>query len=308
MGIGIDIASVDGNTLNVPGMKAQAGVSFGIIRAAYGTYVDKTFAKYRQAFKDAGLPYGAYIMPQYPRPANAPPEPEVQADSVAKTVGELADSEFPIFVDVEFSTDVQKESGLSAAQMVAWIDRMLARLRQIYGCPAGIYTSARVMYEPMKNIPTPQWADNPHWVKGIGGVKSMSPYLVDVRKAAILKPNIKPPNLPPSFGDQWMLQQYQGDSLGCPGTTTTTDLNKWNILRLGASNGTVAWIQRRLAGLLVAVDPFRARADTGVWDDTTDKAFGDWQASVGLSADRIFGPQSFARLAKAPLAAEKQCG
>ncbi len=302
MAIGIDIASVDGNKLNVPGLKKMAGVSFGIIRAAYGTYVDKTFALYRQAFADNGMVYGAYTYPQYPRPGQAAPEPELQAESVAKTVGEIRANETPIWVDVEFSTDVQKETGLSAMQMVQWIDRFLARLRKIYNMPSGIYTSARVMYEPMKNIPTPQWADNPHWIKGVGGTKYLSPYIANVRTPAILKPNAKPPKLPPTFDDQWMVQQYQGDSIGCPGTTSTTDLNNFNYLRLGSSGGAVKWVQRRLVGLgTTIVDPMRGNVVTGVWDDDTDRAFGDWQKANGLVADRIFGPASFAKLCRAPV-------
>ncbi len=305
MGIGLDIASVDGNRLDVPVLKSQAGITFAIIRAAYGTYVDKTFALYRQQFRQAGIPYGAYTFPQYPRPGNNAPPAAVQAKAAAATVGELADTEFPIAVDVEFSTDGPRETGMTLEALVAWIDEFVSTLKDIYGCLPMIYSSARIFYECLKQVKTPQWADCPLWVKGVGGTKYLSPYIANVRTPAILKPNLSlPPKTPPSWDGQWFVQQYQGDALYVPGTTSTTDLNKFNVLRLGSTGGAVKWVQRRLA--LANVDPFRGAVATGVWDDTVDRAFGDWQAANGLDADRIFGPKSFAKMCRNPVV-EKPC-
>lgn len=305
MGIGLDIASIDENKLNVPVLTSKAGITFAIIRASVGMFPDRTFALYRKAFADAGIPYGAYAAPQYPRPGKTVATAKDQARAIANTVGPLGRYEFPISVDVEFQTDGPRETGMSLTALISWIDEFIVTLRQTYGCAPMIYTSARVFKECLKGAATPQWADCPLWVKGVGGSKYLSPYMTSIRAPAILSPVLAlPPNTPPSWNGQWFVQQYQGDALHVPGTTSTTDLNKFNMLRRGSAGGAVKWIQRHLAALVP--DPMGAPFATGVWDDAVDVAFGSWQKSMGLVDDRVFGPKSFALMSRNPVV-EKPC-
>jgi peptidoglycan hydrolase-like protein with peptidoglycan-binding domain len=145
-----------------------------------------------------------------------------------------------------------------------------------------IYTSARVWNEGLANLPAPDLAESPLWVKYYPFRKG--PVRRDPR--AFAGGRLDPP-VPPPWGDagNWWIHQYQGDAVGVPGFSSTADMNRFNTTIRGAAGGRVRWVQRRLG-----VPP------NGVFDAATELALRAFQQNKGVAADGELDPRTFAFL------------
>ena len=73
--LGIDTASVAGNKkIDWTAAKA-AGLSFALLRAAYGVDTDSTFTREWPRLAESGLMRGAYLFLRFPRGNKKAPEP-----------------------------------------------------------------------------------------------------------------------------------------------------------------------------------------------------------------------------------------
>ncbi len=244
MSYGADWASVDDNNTRVPPDLVRAksvGLAFAGLRCAFGTIEDPTFKTDWQALHDAQIPSLAYLFPQYPRPGKKVPEPEDQADNAIHIVGELDPKlHYPIAIDVEFDSDVLKETGLQPLDMIAWLDRIRVRFLNHYGIEPFIYTSWRIWYECFHQALAPQWKDCPAWLTPPG-------YIVPAHYPAITNPIGSPdPKIPPWFEGQWLIEQHQGDAKGLIGFSHQVDMNRFNSVGQGSKNGTVRFWRKRL--------------------------------------------------------------
>ena len=79
---------------------SEAGIDFAIIRAGYGTIVDKKFVSYIKAAKAAGMPVGIYWFSYALNPVQAIKE----AEFCAKTI-KAYKIELPVFYDFEYDTE-----------------------------------------------------------------------------------------------------------------------------------------------------------------------------------------------------------
>lgn len=95
---GIDVSYHNG-TINWKQVKS-AGIDFAIIRAGYGRVVDKKFAAYIKAAKEAGVPVGIYWFCYALNHAQAIAE----AEFCAKTL-KAYKIDLPVFYDFEYDTE-----------------------------------------------------------------------------------------------------------------------------------------------------------------------------------------------------------
>ena len=142
VGLGVDLASVDGNkNLGPAGWLAQKqnGLSFAIVRGSYESWPDGTAAASAVDIRAAGVTYGAYMFPM-PGPKHPPASQQV---GVFTSHNALAEGDFPPVLDVEFPGGLAS-TGLGRAEILAWIREAVKALRKFYGIAPMIYTSARV--------------------------------------------------------------------------------------------------------------------------------------------------------------------
>lgn len=283
--IGIDYASVDGNGPPNWHSARAAGVTFVIVRGAYGNWIDTTFQRDYAGIAAAGLVRGAYLFLRYPRKGQpSPPQPHIQARALIDALGRQARSklDLPPCLDIEFPGDGRRETELSAHQALEWTRVAWRTMKDALGVSPLVYTSARVWKEDLANLPAPDLADSPLW---------LARYPYRTRIAAMTEPgtvhSLAWPPTPPPWGDQtnsW-IHQYQGDALKMPGFTATVDVNRFRYLRPGAVGDRVAWLQRRLG-----------RTVTATFDEDLAKVVREFQRLSGLGVDGIVGPQTFAQL------------
>lgn len=282
--IGVDYASVDGNTAPNFTTAKQAGVQFAIVRAVYGRsvtmapgpFLDPAWARDKDAIRAAGLKRSAYLFLCFPRTGKTTPTPEEQADAFANYVGLLPFQDFVPMLDVEEASDL-----LSINDMYDWVVRAAQRLMQRYGVWPGIYTSNRVWQENLNGHAAGILTNCPLWIAKPWPWQPGQPARLDGA------PSYQPTTIP-QFGDatNWWLYQYQGDAKGTPGFSSTTDLSRFHLVRRGDSGTIVSWIQRRVG---VTVD--------GIFGPNTETAVKSVQTKYGLSADGIVGPDTFAVIA-----------
>lgn len=286
---GVDYASVDGN--HPPDFNAfkKAGGSFVWIRASYGAYdaghnawrmvPDPAFARDWAALKNfqPDLRRGAYMGPAVL--ASHTPEEQIGVFRAAvQDVGGLIPGiDFPPCLDIEFPQGI-KGTGLDAAGVLDWVRRAVAEMRRLFGCWPIIYTSGRVWNDTdadcLANPPAPDLVSCPLW---------LARYAYATRQPAVLPPpDGAPPPVPTPWGDEWHAHQDQGDALGVPGFTATTDVDRFRVAKQGDHGGHVAWYQRKRG--LVADGAFGPATAADV------KAF---QTSRGLVADAVIGVGTF---------------
>jgi peptidoglycan hydrolase-like protein with peptidoglycan-binding domain len=279
MTIGVDYASVDENAKPDFAAAKKAGAQFVIARGVYGRSVvtnssapfrDPVWARDKDAITQAGLLRGAYLFVCYPKAGIQTPSPEDQAQAFIDYVKLDSGKDLvPMF-------DVEQESTLNAKDMFDWTARVCRTLKAAYGTWPGMYTSARVWTEYLKDHPAGELAECPLWIA--------KPWPYETRTAAHLDglPGYAPKTIP-QFGDAttWLLYQYQGDATGFPGFSSTVDISRMQTLARDAKGDMVRWIQRRLG--LAADGGFGPLTETAV------KAF---QSKHGLVADGIVGPRT----------------
>jgi GH25 family lysozyme M1 (1,4-beta-N-acetylmuramidase) len=283
----IDYASVDGNRPPDFARAKAAGLRGAIVRAAYSTWPDVTCARDRAAIRDAGLVFGAYLMPVTDRGA---PEPEEQVRVYLANACLIPGRDFAPVLDLEWSRGIAA-TGRTRAELATWIARARTAVRAATGVDPIIYGSQRVI-EGSDTDALAGSADEA--IRGCPAWCARYPF--KTRIAAVTNGDrLAAPPVPSALGDAdaWWMHQYQGDATGLPGFSATVDLDRFNLLRAGARGTRVAWVQRRIG---------MAEGTPGVWDDAMDAAVEAWQRGRGLVADRVIGPVSFAALSWAQLA------
>jgi len=281
------------------------GLSYGIIRAAFGTEPDSQFSENWALMKKAGVVRGAYLFLRFPFKqigSSKPPSPKMQAEAVCKIVGPLEPPDYPISLDVEFPGEGQPGTGMTKKQLLGGVLEAWNILRDKYGVAPVIYTSARVWFDDLGNPAVPPAViESPLW---------LARYAFDPGTAVLEADKVMYPPVPPPWAgtdpksiiyrgmpysnDNWFLHQYMGDakvpsiiSLGFP--KGDIDLNRMRPIAKGATGEKVRWVQRRLGLPKTKVD--------GKFGPVTDTAVRRMQeVKPDLVADGIVGPRTFAYL------------
>jgi peptidoglycan hydrolase-like protein with peptidoglycan-binding domain len=285
--IGVDFASIDGNAPPDFVAAKKAGARFAIPRAVYGRsvvpggsqpFLDPVWMRDKNAIVAAGLLRSAYLFICYPKHGVYTPPPEEQANSFIEYVQLTPNKDFVPMIDVEEDSSV-----LTADEQFDWTLQIAERLRDHYGTWPGMYTSARVWIEVMKDhspgplLQCPLWLAKP-W-----------PWLANTPAHLDGAPAYSPTTIP-EWGSQYFFYQYQGDATHFPGFDKTVDISRFRVFGKGAQGAHVVWIQHRL-GII---------AD-GVYGPNTEAAVKALQAKHGLAADGIVGPQTFTVLCWIPI-------
>ncbi len=286
MHLGIDTASVAGNKLINWAAAKAAGCRYAILRGTYVTWPDPTWKREADRARKTGITVGAYLFPVMDRSA---PGPEQQVAAFARAVGPLSPWDLPPVLDVEYAGGIAK-TGRTRAELLAWIRAAVAALKQTYGIPPMIYTSARIwdsgdpdsLNVDSLGVSTPELLECPLWL-------ARYPFKTGIK--AIMHPsrvNTLPlPPVPKTWVDAsnvW-IHQYQGNALDFPGCSGAVDMNRFFDLTEGAKGERVRWLQRILG---VSVN--------GDFGPLTRQAVIRFQQEHQLVPDKIVGPKTFAQL------------
>jgi lysozyme len=280
---GIDTASVDGNTNPDWRLaKAQIPLDFAIIRSNYGTAPDRVFLRDWPKLKAAGIVRGAYLFLRFPHAKRGrPADPVAQARAFIATVGRLSPSDLPPALDVEFPGG-RRETGMTALQLLDGVRRAWRTLRDHYGVPPIIYTSARVWHEDLADSPAPGLVESPLWL-----ARYFFPKGPAVRDPRLFAGGRRNPPVPKPWGDatNWWIHQYQGDAVRLPGFTGTVDMNRFNAVTSGMTGDRVRWVQRRLGV-----------PQSGAFDGITERALRAFKSRRGIDGDAVIDARTFAYL------------
>ncbi len=293
--LGIDYANTD--TIEKPGVagfaKAKAaGARIVIPRGIFGrpakgqspVYLDSYWARDKDDIIAAGLVRSSYLFVCVPTKARPNvPSPEVQVAAfygyvqLNKPVLDKQQLDMVPFFDVEQDSDL-----LSPDAYYAWILEVAKQLRVAFGAWPGMYTSARVWTEVLKNHAAGQLANCPLWIAKPWPWAAKTPVHLD---GAV---GYNPTTIP-QFGDttNWLIYQYQGDGLGMPGFSPgAVDMNRANLAKRGMKGTIVRWIQARAGNLIV----------DGDFGPKTEERIKQLQAAYAIGADGIVGIDTFALL------------
>jgi GH25 family lysozyme M1 (1,4-beta-N-acetylmuramidase) len=329
MYIGVDTASVAGNkTIDWAAAKA-AGLGYGIIRAAYGTWEDSTFDRDWPKMRAAGVVRGAYLFLRFPRTTKAKlslPKPEMlpllqrpplrmagkltagtvptptqQAEAFCKIVGKLEPNDFPPSLDVEFPGNGAVDTGMTSAQLLKGVIEAWTVLKNYYGAAPIIYTSARVWLDDLRNLPVPApMLESLLWLARY----AFSPGPAVLNASQVANPPVPVPwagtdpkvvyyRQTPYTNDNWAIHQYQGDAVKAPGFATgNVDMNRMRPMQKEPSppaRERVKWAQRRLG--------FKGTDVDGKFGSMTDTAVRKVQNQHSdVVADGIINPRTLAYL------------
>ena len=280
---GVDTADWENQNADWLRAKAQVPIDFAIIRASGGGGPDQYFRSTWPKLKAAGLVRGAYLFLSFPRNGGWPSNPVTQARAFITTVGNLDESDLAPALDVE--ADTWQKTGMRPPQLLEGVRSAWKTLRDYYGVAPIIYTSRRVWIEVLGNLPAPDLAESPLWVKDYP-YPVRSPAHYDPQPFAGGRLN---PRVPAPWGDatNWWIHQYQGDALKLPGFSRTVDMNRFNTTVSGAAGDRVRWVQRRL-GI----------PRSGAFDAATERALRAFQNKKGIDADGVINPRTFAYLSR----------
>ena len=287
MPFGVDYGSVDGNTPDFDKAKEKAKLAFAIVRSNYGTWADPHWKRDWQVLADKGIVRGAYLFLRFPYKGKSAEDPAKQAQAMINTIGDLAKTDFPPCIDVEYPGDGRKDTGLTAVQCLEGVRKAWRVLKDHYGVAPMIYTSARVWRDDLNNLSAPDLVESPLW---------LTPYICKAHLAPVLDKDVfkggkKDPKVPPPWGDgaNWWIHQFQGDSTGFPGFKQV-DVSRFNVLQKGASGERVKWVQRRLK-----LD------QSGQFDDAMVDALKKHQSANGLDQSGVVDLKTFATLCWVPV-------
>lgn len=298
--IGIDYSSIAGN--DKPDLRAakKFGASFVIPRGSFAAY-----SKHRKQFTilpdphlkrdwaalgKSGLVRGAYMFPE-PR-AMAKPEDQVAVYAASlEEAGGLSAGDLPPILDIEFpgglgrGESTAKKAKLRKA-MLEWMVEAAHLLKETYDVWPMIYTSARV------------WDGEDEDSLNADTMMDLAASLVECPLWLARYPfkyNLTPQKYPKGYKldapkmwgkGNWFIHQYQGNVVKTPGFNGLTDLNLFNVMKLGEKGERVRWVQRKL----------KVDAD-GIFGPGTQKAVSAFQKSNRLGVDGTIGVGTFARLA-----------
>jgi lysozyme len=280
---GVDTADWENQNADWVRAKTQVPIDFAIIRASGGGGHDQYFRRTWPKLKDAGLVRGAYLFLVFPRQGGWPSSPVTQARAFIKTVGNLDESDLAPALDIE--ADTWQNTGMKPPQLLDGVRAAWKTLRDHYGVAPIIYTSRRVWIEVLGNLPAPDLAESPLWVKDYP-YKLQLPAHYDPQPFAGGRLD---PQMPAPWGDaaNWWIHQYQGNALKLPGFVRTVDMNRFNTAVRGAFGDRVLWVQRRL-GI----------PQSGAFDAAMEKALRALQNKKGIAADGVINPRTFAYLSR----------
>lgn len=296
--IGVDLASVDANKLVDWNAAKAAGCRFAIIRGSYVNWVDPTWAREHDRAKAAGMVVGAYLFPDMGVNAISPQQ-QVEVFSSAVKCGP---GDFPPTLDVEFPGGIKK-TGRSRRELLLTTLIFEHLLRQKYGVPPMIYTSARVMDQQdedsldvtHQSVDVSAFRDCPLWEARYAMNYRLPAVGDDASEKQVVERLPRPPTASPwrdvrfpNTDSAVSIFQYQGDAIKFPGFSATVDMNRFFDLRVGAVGTRVAWLQRRLG---------MVEGTVGLFDDATEAAVELFQKTSGLVADGLVGPRTFAQAA-----------
>jgi GH25 family lysozyme M1 (1,4-beta-N-acetylmuramidase) len=283
MFFGVDTADWENQNADWLRAKAQVPIDFAIIRASGGGGPDHYFDRTWPKLNDAGLVRGAYLFLSFPRNGAWPSNPVTQARAFIAKVRNLDEGDLAPSLDVE--ADNWQKTGMKPPQLLEGVRSAWKTLRDYYGVAPIIYTSRRVWIEVLGNLPAPDLAESPLWVKYYP-YPLRTPVHFDPQPFVGGRFN---PSVPAPWGDSanWWIHQYQGDALNLPGFSRTVDMNRFNTMASGAAGDRVRWVQRRL-GI----------PQSGTFDDATERALRAFQSRKGIGADGVINPRTFAYLSR----------
>ena len=257
---GLDMASVDQNVVDWRKVRAS-GRSFAFVRAAHGLKPDSAFAAAWPAIREAGIVRGAYHFLRHDQ------VPEAQAQTFLDTVT-MHRGDLPPMLDIEGVDDLPPPPIVAAAKR--WLAIVETELEKRHGVQLRpfIYTSARV------------------W-KLLGNPSGFEMYPLWVVDWA----NFDAPRVPEPWGaDQWIVQQYAGDTKGLPGVSNQADLDRFRVQKLGDQGASITRLKVQLA---IAGYPTSPSSE---FDQATRAAVIAFQAAHKLVQDGLVGPRTFAAL------------
>jgi GH25 family lysozyme M1 (1,4-beta-N-acetylmuramidase) len=278
MNLGIDYASVDGDTPPNLKLARAAGLRFAIVRGSYSTWADPTAARDRDAIRAAGLTFGAYLFPVTTVKA---PTPEEQVAAFVLAAGLDRSRDFAPVIDLEWPGGLAR-TGRSRAELAEWTARAVGALRQAYGCRPIVYSSTRVLMGADADALA---GAAQHAIEGCPLWLARYPYKTRIEARFTTYEQLTPPPTPSGDPDGWWAHQFQGDALHFPGFSATVDLDRLNTLDAGAKGPRVAWVQERL----------RIAAD-GAFGPVTELALKAFQASRGVEQSGRVDAATFAAL------------
>lgn len=280
--LGIDYASVDSNARPNLAAAKSVGLRFAFVRASYDAWSDPTAARDRDAIRAAGLVFGAYLFPIVGH------DPERQVHAFYVGAGLVKGRDFPPVLDIEFPGGIEK-TGKTRAEIADWLARARRALENAFGCTPIIYSSARVLdgedEDCLHGAANDALRGCPLW---------LSRYPFKAHLAPQFGATLAPPPVPAIGGDAdaWWMHQFQGDAVQFPGFTSTVDVNRFNLLAADAKGSRVRWLQERLA--------MPELLHNGAFDVETQTWLQAFQQRLGLDADGVVGPATFAALAWEP--------
>lgn len=293
--LGIDYASIDNNEPpNWTAAKAPSSdgsrLQFAILRGTYGDWVDTDFLRDFAGLKAAGLVRGAYMYPTYKNNQGKLITPDALVAALLRGLSQAgyeAGKDLPPAIDIESAgSPTAPQNGRSAAEALQWYERIYDLLKAEFGVAPMIYTSGRVWREDLDNLMT-DMTDSPLWLAKPWPWAIRTPAQRSITQA--YSGGKYDPEVPiPWGGGNWVIQQYQGDSIGWPGIERPAkqpgqvDCNRFHTIKQGYKGALVKWYQKRLG--VVADGDFGPKTDAAV------RAF---QKSKGLVVDGIIGIWTF---------------
>jgi len=294
--LGIDYASVDDNAPPnwVLAKKPSADgsrLTFVNVRAAYGNWADTTFVRDWVGIKAAGLVRGPYLYPRYKNGQGELVPIASQIDALQRAItaggGLVPGHDLPPALDIE-SAGGPVAFGCTAEQALGWYREIWNAMREAFNVIPMIYTSNRVWLEDLDNLMAPDLATSPPWLAKPWPWKVRTTAQRDISKA--FSGGVYDPQVPiPWGGGNFWIHQYQGDAINFPGFTNTVDINRFNLMKLGAKGSRVSWVQRRIGA-----------TPDGEFGTKTEANLKMFQAKHGQDVDGVVGPATFAPLCWTP--------
>lgn len=300
---GVDYAGVDGNKPPSAAAFKAAGGTFVSVRGSYCYWdashkgwvnaTDPAFTRDWAMWASAGVVRMPYMFPVLEASQSAAIQVATLKHAIDTAGGLRPGVDMPPCLDIEFPGKGIADTGLDRAGVLAWIRDAVGALRSTFGCPPIIYTSARVWDDHDADClaapAAPDLADCPLW---------LARYPYKTRQPAVLPPPAT--LLPPPTPSPWVMaagkwsnrpiayfpHQYQGDALGAPGFSATTDIDRHCDAKRGDVGPFVAWVQRRLK---IAAD--------GDFGGMTENAVKDIQVHRGLPQTGIVDMRTFCAIA-----------
>ncbi len=280
----IDYASVDEDKVPDTAAAVAAGVVAVQIRAEYDygarPFEDGDWHRDHEAWQKAGMLVGPYVIVNWLDGV----EPEARISQLVKIVGALDPriNLVPAF-DIEFPRGILGTTH-TRAQIMVLVRKYVKALRDAFGVWPELYDSGRVWNtldtDTLGNPPAPDLTDCSQWCAHYPVSRGLAP----------INPSAIPSGLgmhgaPNPWGYAWK-HQYQGDTKGHPGFSSTVDLTRFNYARLSNVGPQIGWLNRRLdaANVLLAKGPSPL-----VFDDMCDARVRSFQTRSGLPADGVVG-------------------